>query len=249
MTKTAMFFGAHADDMEIRAAGTLARLKAQGYRVVSVMMTNNICGAYVDDETEEYFSTGPLDTQAIRHREAEAAAEVLGVEMVYLDYRENSYFDGEKRVYFGTPEYDLSVAPGKEPLVTAQYLAPCIADVARLLAEYAPEIVMTHSVGNCNPEHCAAGHLTFTAFQWAKAEAGLGELWMTTRVQSAGDVLHLDPDVLVDITPYRDLKVQAMECHRSQRLPFERIRQTDEYWGRVAGAAFAEPFRTVARGV
>jgi len=75
--------------------------------------------------------------------------------------------------------------------------------------------------------------------------AGVGD----ARVQSAGDILHLDPDVLIDITPYRDLKVRALEAHHSQRIPFDRVENTDRYWGRVAGTAFAEGFRTVVRVV
>lgn len=249
MAKTVMFFGAHADDMEIRAAGTMCHCLDRGYRALSVMMTNNLCGAYADDVTEEYFSTLPAETQALRHREAEAAAAVLGVELIYLDFRENSYFDGEKRVFYGTPDYELNVAPGREPLIVAQYLSHCIEDVARVLVDHAPEIVIAHSVGNQNAEHCAAGHLTHAAFLRARSQAPLQELWFTTRVQGATDILHLDPDVLVDITPYRDRKVRALECHRSQRLPFDRIRQTDEYWGRVAGTPFAESFRTIVRCV
>ena len=40
MPPTIMFFGAHADDMEIRAAGTMGHFIARGYRAISVMMTN-----------------------------------------------------------------------------------------------------------------------------------------------------------------------------------------------------------------
>jgi len=249
MAKTVMFFGAHADDMEIRAGGTMRKFVSQGYRAISVMMTNNICGAYVDDTTDQYFTTGPQETQAIRHREAMAAAEVLGIEVLFLDFKENSYFDGEQRVFFGEKGYDAEKTIGREPLILAQYLEGCIADVTRVLVEYAPEIVMTHNIANCNPEHCAAAHLTHSAFQRARGQADLRELWFTTRVQSPGDVLFLSPDVLIDISQYRDLKVEAMRAHRSQRLPFERIEMTDRYWGRVAGVPFAEPFRTVVRCV
>ena len=171
MSKTVMFFGAHADDMEIRAAGTLRRFVEAGDRAISVMMTSNICGAYADGVTDQYFSTGPAETQEIRHREAREAAQLLGVDLVFLDFRENSYFDGTRRVFFGTDGYDLGVAPGREPLVVAQYLEHCIEDVAGVLAAYAPETVITHSVGNCSAEHCAAAHLTHAAFQRARARA------------------------------------------------------------------------------
>ena len=167
MNRTIMFFGAHADDMELRAAGTMRKFVEMGYRAVSVMMTNNICGAYVNDNTDQYFSTGPEETQAIRHREALAAAEVLGVEVLFLDYQEGSYFNGTERVYFGTDAYDSKNTIGKEPLLVAQSLEHCMQNVAQILVEYAPEIVIAHSVGNCSAEHCAAGHLTADAFRCA----------------------------------------------------------------------------------
>ena len=240
MQKTIMFFGAHADDMEIRAAGTLRKFVDKGYTAVSVMMTNNLCGAYVDDATDQYFTTGPAETAAIRHREAHAAAELLGVKLVFLDFKENSYFDGTKRVFFGTEEYDNRNTPGREPLIAAQYLEHCIADVAKVLAEYAPEIVITHSVGNCSAEHAAAGHLTHQAFRRARERVEIGELWFTCRVQSPGDVLVLAPDTLIDITAYHALKMEALALHRSQRIPLDRVRMTDEYWGRVAGVKHAD---------
>ena len=94
MSKTIMFFGAHADDMEIRAAGTMRKFVEDGYEAVSVMLTNNICGAYVDEKTDQYFSTGPVETKEIRHREAGEAAKLLGVKLLFLDFKENSYFNG-----------------------------------------------------------------------------------------------------------------------------------------------------------
>ncbi len=248
MKKTIMFFGAHADDMEIRAAGTMRRFVEDGYEAVSVMMTNNLCGAFADDKTDQYFSTGPAETQAIRHREARDAADLLGVKLVFLDYKENSYFNGTKRVFFGMDDYDAKTI-GREPLIVAQYLQHCIADTAKVLLEYEPEIVITHNIANSNPEHCAAAHLTHSAFRHAAARAGLRELWMTCRVQSPSDILFLSPNVLVDVAKYHDMKLESLRRHRSQRIDLNRVIATDAYWGRVAGAPYAEAFRTVVRRV
>ena len=249
MKKTIMFFGAHADDMEIRAAGTMRRFVEDGYEVVSVMMTNNLAGAYVDEKTDQYFTTGPAETQEIRHREARDAAELLGVKLLFLDFKEASYFDGTKRVYFGMEDYDAKNTIGREPLIVAQYLEHCIADTAKVLLEHEPEIVITHNIANCSSEHCAASHLTHNAFRRAAAKAGLKELWMTCRVQSSGDILFLSPDVLVDITKYHEMKLESLRRHKSQRIDLNRVIATDTYWGRVAGAPFAEAFRTVIRRV
>jgi LmbE family N-acetylglucosaminyl deacetylase len=232
-----MFFGAHADDMEIRAAGTMRKLLESGYRAISVMMTNNLCGIA---------PKGPIETRDIRHAEAREAAAILGVELLFLDFKELCYDEGPRRVYFGTDDYDIKSLPGREPLIAAPYLRHCVDDVARLLDEVAPDIVITHSIANVNPEHIAAAHLTQKAFRGARAPR---ELWFCCRVQSPGDVMFLSPDVLIDITPWYPLKVASLRAHSSQNVALDRVRNTDEYWGRVAGAEVAEAFRTVIRRV
>ncbi|MEW6355823.1 MAG: PIG-L deacetylase family protein [Planctomycetota bacterium] len=249
MKKVIMFFGAHADDMEIRAGGTMRKFVDKGYEGVSVMLTNNICGAYVDDTTDQYFSTGPAETSEIRHREAREAAEVLGLKLIFMDFKENSYFNGSKRVFFGTDDYDVKNTPGREPLMVATYLEHCIQDVVKVLVEHEPEIVITHNIANTNPEHCAAAHLTHHAFQIARGRVELGELWFTCRVQSPGDIIRLSPDVLIDISDYHPTKWEALQRHRSQRIAWDRVRVTDEYWGKVAGVKYAEAFRTISRGM
>ena len=63
---------------------------------------------------------------------------------------------------------------------------PLIDDVSGLLVEHAPEIVITHSIANPNPEHCAAAHLTQKAFRAAMRRADLRELWFCCRMQRHG---------------------------------------------------------------
>jgi LmbE family N-acetylglucosaminyl deacetylase len=72
--------------------------------------------------------------------------------------------------------------------------------------------VITHNIANGNPEHCAASHLTTSAFRQAAGKAGLKELWMTCRVQSPSDILFLSPDVLVDIAKYPEMKLDALRA-------------------------------------
>ena len=156
---------------------------------------------------------------------------------------------GAKRVFFGTDEYDVKNTPGREPLMVAQYLENCIADAAKILVEHSPEIVITHNIASCSSEHTAAAHLTHSAFRYARGKADLKELWFTCRVQSPGDVLFLSPDVLVDITKRHEMKLEALRRHKSQRINLDRVIATDKYWGMVAGAPYAEAFRTVIRCV
>jgi len=246
MKKTVMFFGAHADDMEILAAGTMRKFVVEGYDAFSVMMTNNLCGARIPEGGDSYFTTGPEETSAIRHREARAAADLLGVQLIFLDFKECSYFNGERRVYAGTPDYDESILPGREILLNAPCIPHCVEDVAKVIERHQPEIVITHHPGGAF-EHIAAAHLAAKAWQRAASNVPLGELWYSARVGSPRDLFSLAPDVLVDITPYHDLKDQAVRLHASQRLSIERINEVDACWGRVAGVAWAEPFHALRR--
>jgi LmbE family N-acetylglucosaminyl deacetylase len=199
----------------------------------------------------------PAEAQEIRWNEARRAAEILGVPIVPLEFQENSYYDGARRVYLGEDGFDSQSLPGRESLILAPYLRHCIEDVAHLLSEYAPEIVITHSIADADPEHSAAAHLTYSAFRAAMRKAGLRELWFTCRVGSPDDVLFLEPDVLIDITTCYALKTEALLAHFTRprhedwdpRVPLERVRKTDVYWGRVAGVEVAEPFRTAVRCV
>ena len=121
-----------------------------------------------------------------------------------------------------------------------------------LLAEYSPEIVVTHSIANTNPEHCSVSHLTFSAFRIAMGESELGALWFNARRQSSGDVLALSPDIVIEISDYVDIKREAMGRHVSQGLlgsaVEERIRFQGEWWGRTVGVQRAEAFKTVVDG-
>jgi N-acetylglucosamine malate deacetylase 1 len=61
--------GAHPDDLEILAGGTLARLAREGNEVVMCHMTRGNCG---------HFELSSDELVEIRHREARRAAEIAG---------------------------------------------------------------------------------------------------------------------------------------------------------------------------
>lgn len=72
MTVDALVIGAHPDDIELIAGGTIAKLVALGKRVAAVDMTRG--------------EIGTRGTPEIRHKEAEKAARVLGLtERICLD--------------------------------------------------------------------------------------------------------------------------------------------------------------------
>jgi LmbE family N-acetylglucosaminyl deacetylase len=87
---TLVTFHAHPDDESIATAGTMARAKAEGHRVVLVLATRGELGEYSPD------ALAPGETLTERRvAEQRASAEVLGVDRVeYLGYRDSG-MDGE----------------------------------------------------------------------------------------------------------------------------------------------------------
>jgi LmbE family N-acetylglucosaminyl deacetylase len=85
MAYTLVTFHAHPDDESIATAGTMARAKAEGHRVVLVLATRGELGEFAPD------ALAPGETLTDRRvAEQRAAAEVLGVDRVeYLGYRDS----------------------------------------------------------------------------------------------------------------------------------------------------------------
>ena len=81
--KTIMVVGAHHDDNEL-IAGTLARHKEAGWKVISVVMTD---GWYIAGKVAKEHSK-------IRENESLAAAKILGMECVFLKLAEGNLDSG-----------------------------------------------------------------------------------------------------------------------------------------------------------
>jgi N-acetylglucosamine malate deacetylase 1 len=85
--KRVVAIGAHPDDVEFGCAGTLARHVAQGDEVTIVHMT---CSDAMNIHGEEVIQGD------VRRKEAENAAEIIGAELVILDFLDQQLpFDRE----------------------------------------------------------------------------------------------------------------------------------------------------------
>lgn len=85
-------FGAHADDLELLAGGTLARLSAAGHRLTMATMTWCRYGSY---ELE------PEDCSRARHAEAARSAALIGADyraLMVPDDTVNPFDDGQQRL-------------------------------------------------------------------------------------------------------------------------------------------------------
>lgn len=168
---------AHPDDVEMTCGGTLVRLKAAGKRFGILDLTRG--------------EMGTRGTDAIRRREAERAAEILGA-----DFREALDFgDGGLS---GTRENELALM-----------------DVIR---REKPRLVLTSYPEDRHPDHARAGRLTTDAAFYAglrKIETNHPAHRPQQTIYFSTGYLH-EPDFVVDVTAAMETRRAAIRAFTSQ---------------------------------
>jgi LmbE family N-acetylglucosaminyl deacetylase len=152
VSRTCVFFHAHPDDEALLTGGTMARLAAEGHRVVLVVATAG----------ERGLSARHTDLGAVRTREAHASARVLGAARVeFLGYADSglSGQDGDE----GFAHADVADAAGK---------------LAELLHEERADLVTTYDPngGYGHPDHVQVHRVGTLAAELA----GTPRVWEAT---------------------------------------------------------------------
>ena len=238
--KCIMVFGAHADDVDEIAGGTLAKYIAMGYEGVYVCFTNNTAGCNL--ERTPYFDSGPdftisganeifpvggLETIQIREEEARQAATVYGAVPVFLYFRETWFWQGRKKCQIGSDEFYQYQPPGRQVVSVASRNGEDVGIILDLLKEFQPEIVITHTLGGEKHDHGNGAYLMYMAFKQAiKQNIPVGKLWMTVNgwlldKYAQGDDRGI-PDVQEDVRDYLKIKYEALDKHVSQNGGFGR---------------------------
>ncbi|MBP6875699.1 MAG: bacillithiol biosynthesis deacetylase BshB1 [Candidatus Eisenbacteria bacterium] len=211
--------GAHPDDVDMICGGTLAKLTAGGRRAAIVDLTRG-----------EMASRG---TPEIRAREAQAAAEILGVqERIILDL-------GDGRLE--------NNAENRRRLI----------EVIRRLR---PTLILTHFWDDLHPDHAAAGHLVRAIMYpvgFARYPAE-GEPYRPNEVLFFMAHTTFPPSFVVDISDFHERKMAAVKSYVSQ---FHREGDDDQpptgisepdfllsleararHYGALIGRTFGEPY-------
>ncbi|HTY42541.1 MAG TPA: bacillithiol biosynthesis deacetylase BshB1 [Thermoanaerobaculia bacterium] len=168
---------AHPDDVELTCGGTLARLKASGYRFGIVDLTRG--------------EMGTRGTPEIRAAEARRAAEILGAE-----FRES-----------------LDLGDGGLGRGRQEELA--VIDVIR---REKPRVVLAPYPDDRHPDHRRAGQLVTDAAYYA----GLRKLETAHPAHRPQQTVYFatfdprEPDFVVDVTPFIELRRRAMRAFESQ---------------------------------
>ena len=222
MGYTLVTFHAHPDDESIATAGTMARAKAEGHRVVLVLATRGELGEHAPDA----LAPGESLTER-RVAELHAAAEVLGVDRVeFLGYRDSGMAGEETNHHDGAfARADVDEAAAK----LAELLREEDADVLTVYDDHGgyghPDHVQVHRVG------VRAAELAGTKRVY---EATMNRDFIRNLVEQRADELPENieaPDAAqmddfgspesiitttVDVGDYVDRKRAAMQAHASQ---------------------------------
>jgi LmbE family N-acetylglucosaminyl deacetylase len=236
--KCILVFGAHADDVEGIAGGTLAKYIAEGYQGVYVCVTNNLAGNQIEKipgnwdfgtgkltaaitKSPKIYQVDALETMQIRREEALAAANVFGAEPVFLDFCEPEFWMGRKLTVYGTEEYVKFDPPGRKQISIATRYSEDVNFVVALLKKYQPEITIMHMPGGEKLDHGESGYMMYLAFKKAIAQGiPVGKLWTVCRGWLADSLAQQSgrgkPDVRIDIRNHLKTEFAAWSKHISQ---------------------------------
>jgi LmbE family N-acetylglucosaminyl deacetylase len=247
-----MAIGAHADDIEIEAGGTLEKCFRNGYEIVYVMSTNNMAGSVGTlDATGQRGVNQEEPTSAMmarRKREVAEATAEWNTEAIHLDYPQRQYRDDNLQLVhlmYGTPVPPTTTSD-TPCIITAGETAPAIERVADLILKKNPECILTHTIASHNPEHFGTSLLVTNAY-WRAWEQGFrGGLLYWIEPETKYGPAFRRYDTFIDYSPLLDRKMQLIGKHRCQmphaHLPTFCHRIVGLEWGKVCGCVAAEAF-------
>jgi len=180
-----LFVGAHPDDIETFAGGTATRYAEDGANVFFCVSTNGNIGSSTLSKEE---------IGAMRRKEAQNSADLIGAELIWLDIDDEFLFDTkENRLKF--------------------------IDAFRVSD---PDVVFCHWTDDYNPDHSWSGRIVDDSIHMAKIPLIKTEHPITSKDIPA--VYYLDtiagvnfvPELYVDIDDVFDKKIALLKQHKSQ---------------------------------
>ena len=181
-----LVFGAHPDDCDIKAGGIAALYTLQGHTVKFVSVTNGDAG---------HHEMGGGTLAQRRNAEAQAAAEIIGIEYELLDCH-----DGE-------------LIPSLENRF----------QIIRTIREFKPDLIMTHRPNDYHPDHRYTSMLVQDAAYMVTVpnicpltphlQKNPVILYLSDNFMKP---YPFTPDVVVDIDSVVEKKIDMLHCHESQ---------------------------------
>jgi len=250
-----MSVGAHADDIEVGAGGTLAKFRDQGYEIVYIMSTNNMSGATQElqpDGSIKRWKEKTAPMMARRKRECAEAAALLGTEPIHLDHPQRHYTgkdDEQVELRYGCALPD-GVPEDVPTILTAYEDEKSRKRLVDLIMENDPACIFSHGMVSSNIEHLGTS-LLVTKCYWQAVEAGYkGALLCWREDYTSYGLANTRWDTFVDISDYLDKKMELIGKHACQmptaHYPDHGHRLRPMKWGVACGCKAAEVFTWVS---
>ncbi|MCS6991588.1 MAG: bacillithiol biosynthesis deacetylase BshB1 [Chitinophagales bacterium] len=176
-------FGAHPDDVELSCGGTLLRHLAHGFKVGIADLTQG--------------ELGTRGNAALRLKEAELAAQVLGI---------------TARFNLGLPDGHLNEADVHQRMA-----------VIRLVRRCCPDVVLCNAPRDRHPDHGHAAALVREAcflaglHRLATEDNGTPQQpWRPRALYHYIQDQWIEPDVVIDVTAFWSKRMEAVRCFSSQ---------------------------------
>lgn len=222
MTVDVLAIGPHPDDVEMTCGGLLLKLRSRGYSTGIVHLTRG--------------EMGSRGTPAEREKEARAAADILGVDLMEILGAECGFLDGRVRP---TEEAKKSLA----------------AVIRRLR----PRLVIAPFPRDPHPDHANAGRVAAEAAHFAELKKSdiAGEPHFVGQVVYAMYRANFEPSFIVDIAQEFETKKRAVLAYHSQvgrALPGEQETRLSspqfmrgwearaQHFGWIIGRPYGEPY-------
>lgn len=214
--------GAHPDDIEVLCGGTMAKYAARGDQVTFMVATNGNVGSPTLSKEE---------IAAVRRKEAEASAALIGADLIWLDYDDEFLFHNrESRMTF-----------------------------INAIRKANPDVMFVTSPTDYHPDHRICGEiaadcripvtvpLIVTEFPHMEK---IPHVFLMDNVSGIG----FEPEAYVDITDTFEMKARMLRCHKSQDSWLQYMYDTDivdnaarvsSMRGLATGVKYAEAFRSL----
>ncbi len=242
MQKKIMAIGAHADDIELRAGGTLLKYLKKGYEIIYIMSTNNFSGCWSKRQTDGSIKVEkPIPEIIMKQRklETEKAAAVFGTSPVHLDHPQRHYNlpDGSQaELRYGSPPAPM-VKSNVSSILTAPENPDNIEKLSEFIKKHSPECIVTHGPIQVNPEHSATSLLVTRAWKKAKEDGiSCGLLYWGEEHVIFGQV-SCKWDSFINISDYLEEKINAIAIHETQMPRALEANFPHRVWNKIRGQA------------
>ena len=184
--KRFMVFGAHPDDADLMFGGTALKLITGGNKVKFVSVANGDCG---------HFSMSPEELAERRYLEAQASAEIAGLEEYQI-----------------LDNLDCTVTPSLENREK----------IVRIIRQFEPDVVISHRTNDYHPDHRATAQLVQDASFLVMVPLFCPDVSIP-EIQpvfcSSWDRFqcpHFRADIVLEMDSVFDGKLKMLDCHKSQ---------------------------------